>query len=125
MRQLVLYGNKPINYIATNNYLINMTIKPEIYLISSILLETTSTCCLKYTNTNIYWFIPVYFGYGVSFYFFPKSLIKYSLSNAYAIWCGIGIILTTLFDILIYKEMLTIKKFIGILSITLGVKFIK
>ena len=53
-------------------------------------------------------------GYGISFYIFPKSLMKYSLNTAYTMWCGVGLILTTSVDILIYKELLTLRKFLGL-----------
>tara|TARA_B100001059_G_C17571046_1_gene444962 strand:- start:252 stop:611 length:360 start_codon:yes stop_codon:yes gene_type:complete len=102
-----------------------MTIKPETYLLTSILLETCATCGLKYTLKNKLWYIPVYMGYGVSFYIFPKSLVKYSLSTAYTIWCGVGLILTTSVDILIYKELLTLRKFLGLLAVIIGIKITK
>ena len=73
------------------------------YLFSSIVLETLSTTLLKQTNKNKLWFIPTYLGYGISFYIFPKSLTKYSLSNAYTIWCSLGIILTTIIPTFKYK----------------------
>ena len=102
-----------------------MHITPEHYLLSSILLETVSTCCLKKTLTNKVWFIPVYLGYGTSFYVFPKALTKFSLSYAYTIWCGLGIILTTLVDVFIYKELLSLKKIMGSIIIIMGIKISK
>ena len=125
--QIFLYQN-----FNNNNNMINMkfpinvyNIQPEIYLSSSILLETLSTCCLKQTQINKIWFIPVYIGYGVSFYIFPKSLSRYSLTRAYTIWCGSGIILTTIFNKIIYKEAITIKKIIGSLIVIYGIYFSK
>ena len=53
---------------------------PEAYLTSSIILETACTVCLSKVNQNKLWYIPIYTGYGVSFYLFPKSLEKYSLN---------------------------------------------
>ena len=79
----------------------------------------------NYTLKNKLWYIPVYMGYGVSFYIFPKSLVKYSLSTAYTIWCGLGLILTTSVDILIYKEILTLRKFLGLLAVIIGIKITK
>ena len=35
-------------------------------------------------------------GYGVSFYMFPKCLAKYTLSTAYTLWCGFGIVFTSI-----------------------------
>ena len=113
------------NFIPNNFIRDNFIIKPEYYLISSILLETLSTGFLKKTLINKIWFVPVYLGYGISFYIFPKALTKFSLSNAYTIWCGVGILLTTLIDTFIYKEIVTIKKIFGIITIISGIKLIK
>ena len=104
---------------------INMLNKADSYLLTSIALETLATCSLKKTLINKIWYLPVYFGYGISFYIFPKCFTKYSLSNAYLIWCGLGILLTTSLDILIYKEILTRKKILSLILIILGVKLNK
>ena len=96
--------------------------KPDLILFSSIILETFSTFCLKKTLNNRLWFIPVYIGYGLSFYMFPKSLTKFSLSSAYNIWCGVGVLLTLIFDNIIYKEFISIKKLVGSLIIIYGIK---
>ncbi len=123
---IVKYMNNPLiipqSYTSLNTIMI---IKPETYLLTSILLETSATCGLKYTLKNKLWYIPVYMGYGVSFYIFPKSLVKYSLSTAYTIWCGVGLILTTIIDILIYKEILTLRKFLGLFVVIIGIKITK
>lgn len=98
---------------------------PELYLASSIVLETACTFCLANVNNNKIWYIPVYTGYGISFYLFPKCLDKFSLSTAYALWSGFGIILTFIFDILLKREIFQYKKIFGILSIIYGIYIIK
>ena len=122
MRQaLVLtnyYPNLPISSHIQQIYMID---RPTTYLLTSILLETLSTCCLKNTLNNKIWFLPVYTGYGISFYTFPKCLNKYSLSIAYTIWCGGGIILTNIYDKVFCKEIITLKKIISTIFILLGV----
>ena len=71
-----------------------MSLGPEQCLISSIILESTSTCLLKNAvNTSLY-YIPAYLGYIVSFYLFPTSLEKYFISFAYTLRRGIGILFT-------------------------------
>jgi len=112
-----------ITNIARINEPITMLLldRPDLYLIGSILLETLSTCCLKYTIADKRWFLPVYSGYAVAFYTFPKTLNKYSLSVAYTIWCGGGIVLTTVFDTLIFKELITYKKIVSSLVILFGI----
>ena len=122
----------PLNQINPNLNLINIIgqniapnirshITPDIYLSTSIILETISTICLKNTIQNNIWYIPSYCGYAISFYIFPKSLSKYTLSTAYTLWCGFGIILTTLIDKLFYKEIITFKKLSGIFIILYGI----
>lgn len=124
---LLVTNNFPVlnNYNIrhnTNPVMIYTPDKPDIILLTSILLETFSTICMKKTLTNKIWFIPVYSGYITSFYMFPKTLTKYTLSNAYLLWCGIGIILTTILDNIIYKELITAKKIWGSIIIILGMK---
>ena len=92
------------------------------FLLSSILLESLSTACLKKTIKNNLWFIPVYTGYGISFYLFPKSLSKFSLNYAYSIWCGTGMIITLLVDVFIYKQIVNIQQIIGLIIIIFGIK---
>jgi small multidrug resistance pump len=99
--------------------------QPDLYLASSILLETFSTICLKNVNKGKIWYLPSYLGYGISFYIFPKAFSKYSLTKAYAIWCGSGIILTTLADIILYSQLLNFRKIIGIISVIFGIFVIK
>jgi multidrug transporter EmrE-like cation transporter len=100
-------------------------ISPDVYLTSSIVLETACTFCLPNVNHNKLWFIPIYTGYGISFYFFPKCLSKYSLSTAYTLWSGFGIIFTFLLDIALKREVFQIKKLIGILVVIYGISMIK
>lgn len=108
-----------------NKEVFSSYLTPEILLLFSIFLETLSTSCLKKTLTNKLWFIPVYGGYGISFYIFPKVLTKFSLSSAYTVWCGLGIILTTIVDKIIYKEIITLRKIIGSAIIIFGIKLSK
>lgn len=120
-----------INPIYRNNCLIlpqniNMlTISPDNYLFLSIILETSSTICLRNVNFNKLWYIPSYLGYGISFYIFPKSLTKYNLSTAYQIWCGFGIILTTMIDTIFFNNILKIRNLLGILIMIIGIGLAK
>ena len=114
---------KNMNTIVKPNLI--MLSRADCYLTSSILLETVSTCFLKNTINNRLWFIPVYSGYAISFYTFPKSFTKYSLSSAYSIWCGGGIILTTIIDKLVYKEIITMKKILSAIIVIIGITISK
>jgi len=115
-------------YNGFRNSNIEMILKPtnaEIILFSSILLETISTACLKKTLINKLWFIPVYTGYGLSFYMFPKCLTQFTLSSAYSIWCGLGMLLTFIIDKIIYDQIITRQKILGCLILIYGIKLIK
>lgn len=123
----LLYNILNNNLYKTTNYPI-MLYKPDkfdVLLLASITLETFSTLCIKKTLNNKLWFIPVYTGYGLSFYIFPKILQKYSLNVAYTLWCGFGIIITTVVDKIIYKETITFKKILSSLIIIYGISLSK
>ena len=98
---------------------------PDTYLASSISLETACTFCLSNVNNNKLWYIPIYTGYGMSFYLFPKCLNKYSLSTAYTLWSGFGIILTLILDLLLKREVFKFKKLLGIFVVVYGISMIK
>ena len=98
---------------------------PDTYLASSILLETACTFCLSNVNNNKLWYIPIYTGYGMSFYLFPKCLSKYSLSTAYTLWSGFGIIFTFILDIVLKREVFKFKKLLGIFVVVYGISMIK
>lgn len=113
-----LINQNSINIIMFNN-------KEDIILISSIIIETISTFCLKKTLNNKLWFLPAYFGYGLSFYLFPKCLNKYSLSTAYSLWSCLGIIFTYLIDIFYCKIIIKKLDIIGLILIFYGINLIK
>ena len=94
---------------------------PDVCLISSILLETASTCCLHSAVSNHMFYIPAYIGYAVSFYLFPKALRKYSLNFAYTLWCSVGIIFTLVYEAFITNIIITSKKLLGVIFILIGI----
>lgn len=52
----------------------------------------------------------VIIGYGVAFYALSLSLKTLPLGVAYAIWAGLGTVLTAMVGIIIYKENVNRKK---------------
>jgi multidrug transporter EmrE-like cation transporter len=125
MKQIPIIKNIPLmkNILLTNHCI--LVDNYDIFLICSILLETISTIFIKKTNSNKLWFIPVYSGYFISFFLFPKCLDKYSLSVAYTLWCGFGVLSTNIVDVLFFNQVLTIKKIIGSLLVISGSVLIK
>ena len=113
---------KPIiKPIITKDVNVNMIHNADKFLMGSILLETCSTALLKNTAKNKIWFLPVYSGYAISLYIFPKCLEKYSLSSAYSIWCIGGIVLTTTLDRIFFKEYLSLKKILSLIVMISGI----
>lgn len=94
-----------------------------IYLALAIIGELLGSTLLKYSNgfRNI---IPSIFSislYGLCFYFLAKSLENITLSIAYAVWSGVGIVATTLISVFIFKENISITGIGGIILIISGV----
>jgi|DEB0MinimDraft_6_1074348.scaffolds.fasta_scaffold53119_1 multidrug transporter EmrE-like cation transporter len=113
---------KPIFITNSIQYFNNLN--SDFHLASSIILEVGSTLLLKKTSSNILFFLPIYTGYITSFTILPLALKKYSLTDIYAIWSGTGICLTYMFDIILFKEKIIIKKLFGILLILYGILFL-
>tara|TARA_Y100000389_G_scaffold205093_1_gene263048 strand:- start:2257 stop:2622 length:366 start_codon:yes stop_codon:yes gene_type:complete len=107
-------GIKAITNFASHN-------NADLFLSSSIVLETACTLCLTNVNKNKLWFVPIYTGYGISFYLFPKCFDKYSLSTAYTLWSGFGVVFTFIVDILLQREKLKLQKVIGMITVLSGI----
>lgn len=113
----------PLQPLLTPTDQIRM-VSPESYLVTSIVLETTSTILLTKTTNNKMWFLPVYLGYGFSFYLFPKALQKFQLSVAYTIWSGFGIIFTMVYDAIKLRKLCEMKQLIGSLLVIIGISLV-
>lgn len=93
------------------------------YLALAIIGELMGSTLLKYSNgfKNIIPSISSILLYGICFFFLAKSLENITLSVAYAIWSGIGIVATTLISVFIFKENITLAGVFGIVLIISGV----
>lgn len=89
----------------------------------SIVSEVFGSTMLKVSNgfKRILPVICVIVGYGISFYLLSLTLMELPLSFTYAIWSGVGTILTTMAGIFLFKEKISKKGFIGIGFIIVGV----
>lgn len=65
--------------------------------------------------------IGVIIGYSFAFYALSLSLKSLPLGVAYAVWAGLGTVLTALVGIFIYKENANGKKLLGLALIVGGV----
>ena len=97
-----------------------------IYLMLAIITEVIATSALKLTNgfTKLTPSVVSVIGYCLSFYFLAHVLKTVPTSIAYAIWCGIGIMLIALVDVIFFKQNLDIYAVLGVLMIVLGVVMI-
>ena len=78
-----------------------------LYLLVAIVAEVLATSMLK-ASESFTKFIPsviVAVGYGTSFYFLSLCLKSIDVGIAYAIWCGVGMVLVTLAAALLYKQI--------------------
>lgn len=84
---------------------------------SSMLLKSEGFTKLKPTALMVVAFV-------CAFYCLSKCLKFMPLSIAYALWAGIGLVLTALVSVFVFKQRLDLPAIIGILFILIGVLII-
>lgn len=92
-------------------------------LFFAILSEVIATSALKFSEgfTKLVPSVIVVAGYGFSFYLLSLSLKVFPIGIAYAIWSGVGLVLTVIAGIIIWKETLDWARVAGILLILAGI----
>jgi len=100
--------------------------KTALILFLAILSEVIATTALKLSDgfTKLIPSVVVLIGYGTSFYLLSMSLKVIPIGLAYAIWSGVGIVLTVIAGILIWRESLDWARVVGIIFIILGILII-
>ncbi|MDD3173846.1 MAG: multidrug efflux SMR transporter [Herbinix sp.] len=85
--------------------------------------ELLGTTMLKYSSgfTKILPATGSILAYIVSFVFLAKSLDKINFSIAYATWSALGILVTTIISVAIFKEKITLVGVGGLVLIVIGV----
>lgn len=94
-----------------------------LYLALAIGLEVIGSSFLKASEGFTKW-SPVAItivAYVLCFYFLSMALKSIPLGVAYAIWGGLGIVLTSIISVVIFKQTLDTPAIIGIALIVLGV----
>ncbi|MDF2873884.1 MAG: qacC [Sporomusa sp.] len=96
---------------------------PYVLLGIAIAFEVFSTSMLKASAgfTKLMPSLAFIVGMGTSFYTVAQTMTVIPLNIAYAIWSGLGTLLTTLVAILIWKESFNVYTGIGIALIISGV----
>lgn len=100
--------------------------KIALILFLAILSEVIGTTALKLSDgfTKLVPSLIVVVGYGASFYLLSISLKVIPIGLAYAIWSGVGIVLTVIAGMIIWKESLDWARVTGIVLIILGILII-
>jgi small multidrug resistance pump len=100
--------------------------KTAVIFFFAVLSEVIATTSLKFSEgfTKLVPSLIVVLGYGISFYLLSLSLKVIPIGTAYALWSGIGIVLTVIAGILIWRESMDWARGIGILLIILGIVII-
>ena len=91
-------------------------------LLFAILLEVAGTTSMKISDefTKLAPSVMIYVFYGLSFYFFPLSLKRIDLSTSYAVWSGLGTVLTCMIGFFCFSDTMNTRKIIALTSIILG-----
>ncbi len=97
--------------------------KTALIFFFAVLSEVVATTSLKFSEgfTKLVPSVLVLVGYGLSFYLLSLSLKVIPLGTAYAMWAGIGIVLTVIAGMILWREPLDWARGIGILLIMLGI----
>ena len=92
----------------------------------AVLSEVIATTALKFSEgfTRLVPSLIVVAGYGLSFYLLGLSLKTIPIGTAYAMWSGIGIILTVIAGMLLWQEKIDLAKGLGIALILGGILII-
>ena len=98
------------------------SLMPYLLLAIAIGSEIVATTFLKYSegfSRLIPTLICAVF-YLICHVTFGKTVMKLNLGMAYAIWCGVGIVVTTLISAVIFREKISASGFFGIVCIIVG-----
>jgi small multidrug resistance pump len=97
--------------------------KTAIIFFFAVLSEVTATTALKFSEgfTRLVPSIIVVLGYGLSFYLLSLSLKVIPIGVAYALWSGIGIVLTVIAGMVLWREPLDWARVVGIALIIGGI----
>ena len=98
-----------------------------LFLFLAILLEVFGTTAMKLSDglTKVLPTIMIYVAYGLSFVVFPLALKHIDLSTAYAIWSGVGTMLTCIIGFVYFGDSINWMKIVAIICIIAGCVVLK
>ncbi|UQV47094.1 multidrug efflux SMR transporter [Janthinobacterium lividum] len=94
-----------------------------VYLILAILGEVGATSALKASHgfSKPWPSLACVLGYVISFYFLSLTLKTLPIGIAYAVWAGVGIVLTAAIGYFVFGQKLDVAAMLGIALIVAGV----
>jgi small multidrug resistance pump len=94
-----------------------------VFLLLAILGELVGTNLLKASNgfSSLWETLGSLAAYGASFYFLALAMKTINLNVAYALWAGLGIVLTTIVAVVFWKDPINLASILGIGLILGGV----
>lgn len=93
-----------------------------LYLAAAIVAEVIATSALKASAefTRPLPSVLVVVGYVAAFYLLSLVLRTMNVGTAYALWCGLGIVLVSIAGAVIYSELPDVPAIIGMILIIAG-----
>lgn len=94
-----------------------------VFLGLAIVFEVIGSSFMKSSDGFTKWMpsTVVVVAYITCFYFLSLALKTIPLGVAYAVWAGLGIVLTAAISVLVFKQKLDLPAIIGIIFIVIGV----
>lgn len=94
-----------------------------LYLIIAIATEIIGTSFLKTSAgfTKLWPTIGTLLSFGICFYFLSLTIKFLPLNITYATWAGLGLVLTTIVSVVVFKENVNLISIISIGLIVIGV----
>jgi len=98
-----------------------------IFLSVAIICEILGTLAMKYSSLNggIGGHIAMYLLIAASYILLSLAVKRIALGVAYALWEGAGILLITLFSVLLFSESLSLAKVVALILLLAGITLIK
>ncbi|MCR8658697.1 DMT family transporter [Paenibacillus endoradicis] len=92
-------------------------------LLTSIITEVFASTMLKLSNgfTKKLPIIGVVVGYGLCFYLLSLTLLELPLGFSYAVWSGLGTILTAVMGVVLFEEKINRQGLLGIALLLVGI----
>lgn len=92
-------------------------------LAAAIGSEIVATTCLKYSQgfTQLGWGAATVVFYVACYWCLSRALLTVDLSVAYATWCAVGIVATTLIAVVLFGEQMTPAGVVGMILCVVGV----